>query len=54
MTSELTRSTTSLARTNLLVMMQTLDVVLGQQLALRRLLGAIVLHALGKILHARR
>ncbi len=36
--------------TYLLVVMQAFDIVLGQELALRRLLCAIVLHALGKIL----
>ena len=37
---------------HLLVMMQAFDVILCKKLALRRLLGAIVLHALGEILSA--
>jgi hypothetical protein len=36
---------------NLLVVVQALDVVLRQQLALRRLLRAVVLHALREVLH---
>ena len=38
------------AHAHLLMVMQALHVILSRELALRRLLGALVLHALGEIL----